>query len=169
MHQETSQCDARTTRSRSGLREWLHSSPRQTSRLCAGFGRGWRAPPVLFPCPTRRRSTLVRWWVPSAQSAGADDHAAGLKLFLVFEVLTSQTLGVDGIFQDDEGALDGERLLEEVESPQFGGTHCGLNVPMARNHNDFGWVRHLDDALQRFESVDAGQPDVEQYDIDWLT
>ena len=102
------------------------------------------------------------------RNAVAHDHAARLKLLLVFEVFAAQTLGVDGVLQDDECSLEGKRLLEEVECPQLGGAHGGLDVAVARDHDDFGRIVHLDDALQRFQSVDAGQPDVEQHYIDGL-
>ena len=99
-------------------------------------------------------------------NAVAHDDAAGLELLLEFEVFAAQPLGLDGVLQHDQGALDGERLFQEVERPQLGGAHRGLDVAVARDHDDLRRVVHRNDAFQRFQTVDAGQPDVEQDHVD---
>jgi hypothetical protein len=98
-------------------------------------------------------------------NAVAHDHAARLKLLLEFQVLAAQPLGLDGILQNDEGALDGERFLQEVEGAEFGGAHCGLDVAVARDHDHLGVVFALHQLFQGLQTVDAGQPDIQQDDV----
>ena len=65
----------------------------------------------------------------------------------------------------EQGLVDGERLLDEVEGAQFGGAHGGLDVAVAGNHDDGGGIFAGANLLERLESVHAGQPDVEQNQI----
>ena len=88
-----------------------------------------------------------------------------LKLLLEFQVLAAQPLGLDGIFQHDQRALDGERLLQEVEGAEFGGAYRGLDVAVARDHDYLGMIFALHQLLQGLQPVDAGEPDIQQDDV----
>ena len=99
------------------------------------------------------------------RNAVADDDAARLELLLVFQVFAAQPLGLDGVLQDDQSPLDGQRLLQKIEGAQLGGPHRGLDVAVSGDHDDLRMVFDLDQLLQGFEAVDAGQPDVEQHNI----
>ena len=58
-----------------------------------------------------------------------------------------------------------KRLFEKIVRPKLGCTYRALNISVPRNH-DHDRLRGqvgVADALQRFQSVDAGQPDVEQH------
>ena len=67
---------------------------------------------------------------------GAFGELAG-ELLVVF----AQAMGLDGIAQDEQGAVDGERFFEEVVGAELGGADGGFDGGMAGDHDDFGGTR----------------------------
>src|SRR5664279_3247470 len=63
------------------------------------------------------------------RDAIADNDASCLKLFLVFQVLAAQPFGFDGVLQNDQGPLNGQGLLEKIESAQLGGPTAVSMLP----------------------------------------
>ncbi len=51
------------------------------------------------------------------------------------------------------------------KAPELGGSHGGLDVAMAGDHDHFGMIFALDQLFQRFQPVHARKPDVEQHDV----
>ena len=84
------------------------------------------------------------------RDAVAYDDAARLKLFLVFQVLATQPFGFDRVLQNDQCPLDGQRLLEKIESAQLGSPHRGLDVAVSRDHDDLGVIVDLDQIFPTF-------------------
>ena len=58
---------------------------------------------------------------------------------------------IDCVLQHDEGAVERERLLQEVVGPEFGGAHSRFNGAVAADDDDLGQVRgiHLADVGER--------------------
>src|SRR5579871_5317186 len=76
-------------------------------------------------------------------NAVAHNDAAGLKLLLVIEILAAQSLGFDRVLDHDQRALNGKRLLQEVEGTQFGGAYRLLDVAVPGDDDDLGVVLAL--------------------------
>ena len=74
----------------------------------------------------------------------------------------AQSPRLDCVLNQDESLLQRERLLCKIVGAEFGGTHCGLDRPVPGNHDDLGRVVHAANSLEHFQSVDAGQPHIEQ-------
>ena len=94
------------------------------------------------------------------------DHAARGKLFFELTVFLLHLPGIDGMLDQGERLIDGERLFEKVVSPQFGGAHRGFDGAVARDHDDFGSIVEVTDLVQSFQAVHPGQPDVKQHDVE---
>ena len=107
---------------------------------------------------------------------GALGELAG-ELLIVF----AEVVSLDGVAQDEQRAVHGERLLEEVVSTELGGADGGLDGGVAGDHDDFGGAgagRMGDVAPDGREDVEAvgftagaagfaaaagiGEPDVEK-------
>ncbi len=101
---------------------------------------------------------------------GALGELAG-ELLVVF----AEVVGLDGVAQDEEGAVHGERLFEEVVGAELGGADGGFDGGVAGDHDDFGSAgagRVRDVAADGGEDVEAvgfsadaawvGEPDVEE-------
>ena len=75
--------------------------------------------------------------------------------------------GLHRVLEDDEGAVEGERLFEEVVGAELGGAHGGLDGAVAGDDDDLGRTGrpHPADLGEDVEAVAVGQPDVEQDDI----
>ena len=97
-----------------------------------------------------------------AGDAGAEGELADELL-----VVDAELAGVDGVVQDDEGAVEGERLFEEVVGAELGGADGGFDGAVAGDDDDFGDMRgvHLANVGEGVEAVAVGQPDVEQDDV----
>ncbi len=70
--------------------------------------------------------------------------------------------------RDEENAIDRKRLLEEIVSAQLGRLDGRFDRPVSGNHHHYRTVR-LRDALnpaQGLKPVDAGQPDVENHQLE---
>ena len=85
-----------------------------------------------------------------AESAGLDAFAGDLrferKLAAEFDVFGAQSAGFDRIFDDDERALEHQRLFKEVEGAEFGGFHGGLDGGVAGDDDDLGTRRGIERA-----------------------
>ncbi len=79
-------------------------------------------------------------------------------------VVLAELAGVDGVLEDDEGAVERERLFEEVVGAELGGADGGFDGAVAGDDDDFGDVRgvHLADVAEGVEAVAVGEPDVEE-------
>ena len=53
-------------------------------------------------------------------------------------VVFAQAVGLDGVAQDEQGAVQRERLFEEVVGAELGGADGGLDGAVAGDHDDFG-------------------------------
>ncbi len=86
---------------------------------------------------------------------------AGFAKLRVFE---AQAAVVDGVAYDEQNAVDGEGLFEEVVGAEFGCLDGGFDGAVAGDHDDDGAIGGGDalDAAEGFEAVDSGQPDIEQ-------
>ncbi len=67
---------------------------------------------------------------------------AGLRGELSGELLVvlAHLAGLHGVLEDDEGAVEGERLFEEVVGAELGGAHGGFDGAVAADDDDFGDV-----------------------------
>ena len=97
----------------------------------------------------------------------AGDAGAEAELADELLVVLAELAGVDGVLEDDEGAVERERLFEEVVGAELGGAHRGFDGAVAADDDDFGQVRgvHLANVGEGVEAVAVGQPDVEQDDV----
>ena len=80
-------------------------------------------------------------------------------------VVVAELVRVDGVLEDDEGAVERERLFEEVVGAELGGADGGFDGPVAGDDDDFGAgarSRMLADVAEGVEAVAVGEPDVEQ-------
>ena len=82
-------------------------------------------------------------------------------------VVLAHLAGLHGVFEDDEGAVEGERFFKEVVGAELGGAHSGFDGAVAADDDDLGDVGgvHLADLVERVEAVAVGEPDVEQDDV----
>ena len=77
-------------------------------------------------------------------------------------------MGLDGVAQDEQGAVERERLFEEVVGAELGGADGGFDGAVAGDHDDFGGAgAGACETSPRMcgedvEAVAVGQPDVEQ-------
>ena len=62
----------------------------------------------------------------------------GGELALELGIVFAQAAGLHGVFEDDEGAVDGEGLFEEVVGAELGGADGGLDGAVAGDDDDFG-------------------------------
>ncbi len=96
---------------------------------------------------------------------GALGELAG-ELLVVF----AEVVGLDGVAEDEQGAVHGERLFEEVVGAELGGADGGFDGAVAGDHDDFGSAGARDgvagviaaDGGEDVEAVAVGEPDVEQ-------
>ena len=58
-----------------------------------------------------------------------------------------------------------ERLLDEIERAQLGGFDRGVDVAVARDHDDRHRLDEMPQLLQDFEAVHARHLDVEEHEI----
>ena len=82
-------------------------------------------------------------------------------------VVLAHLAGLHRIFEDDQSAVERERLFEEVVGAQFGGAHGCFDGAVASDDDDLGNVRRLQLAnlCESVETIAVGQPDVEQNDV----
>src|SRR5262249_44406403 len=80
-----------------------------------------------------------------------------------------QALGINRILDQDKSLVDREWLFQKVVRTQLCGAHRRLNRPVPRNHNDLGSVFLFANPFQRFQAVDSGQPDIQQYHVELLS
>ncbi len=90
----------------------------------------------------------------------------GRELFLEFAVFLPHLLGIDGVLDQDERLVDGERLFQEVVGAQLGGAHRGFDGAVAGDHDDLGSILELPDLLQSFQAIHSRQPDIEQHHVE---
>ena len=97
----------------------------------------------------------------------AGDGAACGELAGELLVVLAHLAGLHGVLEDDEGAVEGERLFEEVVGAELGGAHGGFDGAVAADDDDLGDVGgvQLADLGEGVEAVAVGQPDVEQDDV----
>jgi hypothetical protein len=67
----------------------------------------------------------------------AGDGALG-KLACELLVVFAEVVGLDGVAEDEESALHGERFFEEVVGAELGGADGGFDGGVAGDHDDFG-------------------------------
>ena len=96
--------------------------------------------------------------------AFAGEHGGHAELALELLVFGAQAARFDGVLDDDEGAIEGERLLEKVVGAELGGLDGGLDGAVAADDDDLrpGLGGELANVGEHFESVAIGEPDVEQ-------
>ena len=70
-----------------------------------------------------------------------------------------------GVADHEDGLLERERLLDEVERAELDRLHRRLDVAVAGDHHDRRIDATLAQARQRCQSVHARQPDVEHDDV----
>ena len=75
---------------------------------------------------------------------------------------------VERVLGHHQHLFDGERLLQEVESPQLGGLDGGLDASVAGDDHHLGALGqgHFLNARQHLHAVQAGQPDVQQHQLE---
>jgi len=83
------------------------------------------------------------------------------RLIFVFEAAL-----LHRVADQDDNFFQAERLFDEVESAKLCGANRGVNGGVAGDHDDGGRVGHGLDAAERFEAIHAGEPDVEQDDVE---
>ena len=85
-------------------------------------------------------------------------------------VIFAEVMGLDGVAKDEQGAVHGERLFEEVVGAELGGADGGFDGAVAGDHDDFGstgagcGVARLvaADGGEDIQTVAVGEPDVEE-------
>ena len=99
--------------------------------------------------------------------AVAGEDRADAELALEFEILVAQAARFDGVLEDDEGAVERERLFEKVVCAELGGFDRGFDGAVAADDDDFRTLLGVELAHVRkhVEAVAIGQPDVEQHDV----
>jgi hypothetical protein len=99
-------------------------------------------------------------------NAVTDDlrSARGFAELIVFK---TKAAVFERMLRDEKDAIDGKRLFEKVVGAELGGFHGGFDGAVAGDHDDNGPIRLRDglNAVERFESIDSGQPDVENYEL----
>src|SRR5882757_6349810 len=90
------------------------------------------------------------------RNAVADDYAFRLKLLAQVAIFMTQTASFRRILYEDEGLLQGERLLREIVGSQFGGANRGFDRAMAGDHDDLGRVLECADFFQRLQAIHTG-------------
>ena len=100
--------------------------------------------------------------------AVADDVGRAGRRFAKLLVLEAQAAVFERVLRDQQDAIDRKRLFEEIVSAQLGGFHRRLDGAVARNHDDHGPVRlrNLLNPVQRFQTIDAGQPDIQNHQFE---
>ena len=71
-----------------------------------------------------------------------------------------------GVPHGEHRLLQRQRLLDEVVRAELDRPHRRFDVAVAGDHDDGGIDTPLAQALQRGEAVDAGQPDVEDDEVE---
>ena len=64
-----------------------------------------------------------------------------------------------------DGLLERQGFLDEVEGPELRGLHGRLDVRVAGDHDDLRVHMPIAQPLERHQPIDAGQPDIEQHDL----
>ncbi len=95
------------------------------------------------------------------------EHSANAELALEFEVLVAKAAGFDGILEDDQGAIERERLFEKVVCAELGGFDGGFDGAVAGDDDDFGPLFRSEcmNVGENVEAVAIGEPDIEQDDV----
>ena len=70
------------------------------------------------------------------------------------------------VANDQHGLFERERLLDEIERAHLDRAHRGFDVAVAGDHHHLRIDLALAQPLQRHQTVDAGQPDVEHDDVE---
>ena len=73
---------------------------------------------------------------------------------------------MERVADDEDGLLERERLLDEVERAHLDRADGRLDVAVPRDQHDLGVHLPLAQARQRREAVHAGQPDVEDDQVE---
>ena len=87
--------------------------------------------------------------------------AGAQRAVLRFELAVAQRVA-----DDEDGLLERQRLLDEVVRAELDRLDRRLDVAVAGDHDDDGVGAALAQTLQRREAVHAGQPDVEDDEVD---
>ncbi len=69
------------------------------------------------------------------------------------------------VAEQDQEALQGNGLLEEIEGAETGRLHGGVDGGVPRHHDHDGVGRRFHDLRQQIESASVREPDVEQHEI----
>src|SRR5262249_46063176 len=69
---------------------------------------------------------------------------------------------LNGVADKNDDFFECERLFDEIEGAEFGGADGSVNGGVAGNHDDRRRMRERLDAGKGFETVHAGEPDVEE-------
>jgi len=94
------------------------------------------------------------------------DDTSRCELLFKFAVLLLHLPRIDGVLDQDERFIDGERFFEKVVSAQLGGAHRSFDGAVAGDHDDLGSILKLADLLQSFKAIHTRQPDIEQHDVE---
>ena len=81
------------------------------------------------------------------RNAVTHDDALRLKLLFQVDVLATQFLCVDRVFDQDQGLFQGQRLFQEVVGAQFGRAHSSLDRAVAGDHDDLRRIIQFADFL----------------------
>ena len=102
----------------------------------------------------------------------AGDGGAGGELVRELLIFEAERVRVDGVAEDEEGAVEREGLFEEVVGSELGGADGGLDGAVAGDHDDLGrgWARGVAVGVElvfanmreQLEAVAVGEPDVEE-------
>ena len=101
----------------------------------------------------------MTWLSPTITSRRSTRGAQ--RAVLRFELAVAQRVA-----DDEDGLLERQRLLDEVVRAELDRLDRRLDVAVAGDHDDDGVGAALAQALQRREAVHAGQPDVEDDEVD---
>jgi hypothetical protein len=71
------------------------------------------------------------------------------------------------VFNDQNGFIQRERLLDEIECSQLGCPHGSFDRPVPRDHDHHGIRRDLAHFGKNLQAIHSGQPNIEQHNRDF--
>ena len=142
------------------VRRWLR---RWTWRATSSF-------PVPFS-PSNQHTAVGRcghrdlFAQPQHDAALADNRVAPIDARTQRAVLGLQLTLPQRVADHEHRLLERQRLLDEIERPQFRRANGRLDAAVARNHDHRRFEAALSQSFERDQPVDARQPDVEQHQV----
>ncbi|KAF5043247.1 hypothetical protein DSECCO2_504230 [anaerobic digester metagenome] len=105
---------------------------------------------------------------PDDARRGADDdrHAFGADARAQLPVLALEAGQFQSLAGRDQGVVQGQRLLDEIESPVLQGRDRGLDVSVSGDHDGRGVHALLAHGHEHAHAVEARHPDVQENEVE---